>query len=162
MREQIARIRVDRTVGVEQCVDQVRILRQERSFAEESVPCRKDRKSDRDRAITEIRLLIRELKALLTVADTEIERKDLAAASKVVRRVFETEERTADARDTAVHRDLLTAFLLDLDDQVNVRIRFVSSRFDILVLIDRIEVLRLVDAHQREFEEILVIYVAFV
>ena len=57
----------------------------------------------------------------MAIAGREVERKHLTTTEQVVGRVFKTEERAADAGDTAVERDLLptsfTYFQREIDRQ---------------------------------------------
>jgi hypothetical protein len=161
--EQITLIHPDRRERIErQIVKKILILREERSFTKEFITRCKDRKSDRDRPIAEIRFLIGELQALLPITDTDRDGQDLAASCKVVGRILKSKRRSAKTAGRAVERDLLASFLANLDGQVNVTLLFVRAGLDVLIFVDRVKVLRLVYTRDRDLKPVLVIDVAFV
>ena len=98
----------------------------------------------------------------MTVSDTDGERKHFTAAGKVIGRIFQAKERTADARNAAVERDLLAPFFFDLDDQIDIALFFVGSLFNVLFRIDRVEVLSLIQALDRDAQIIVIVDIAFV
>ena len=87
-----------------------------------------ERKPDRNRTITEIGLCERELEGSLAIACRQIDRERFAASQKIVGRILQTEERTADARESAVKGDLLATALLHLKVNVNQALLCVGAK----------------------------------
>ncbi len=80
----------------------------------------------------------------MAVTGGKVERQHFAASEQVVGRVFETEERTTDTRNTAVKRNLLAPAFADLQRQIYRRFFIVGATIDVFILVDRIEVTELI------------------
>src|SRR5206468_3020991 len=67
-----------------------------------------------------------------------------------------------DTGQSAVERNLLTAFFLDLDDQIDIAFLLVRADLDIAVLIDWIKILRLIKPDERDLKIILIVYITLI
>ena len=112
--------------------------------------------------VLKVRLGEREDERTLPVAGRQIDRERFAAPEQVIGRVFETEERAADAGDAAVKGNLLAAALVHFDRHVNFAAFLVLPEVNVLFFVNRIEEAELVEAQDREFQIALVVNVAFV
>src|SRR5438128_5032487 len=121
-----------------------KIRRQRGAFAEKLLRIGKDRKSRSYRPVANVWLRERKTEAALPVARREIERENLAAPEQVVCRIVQAKERSADSRNAAVERNFLAAFLGNFYREVDQRLFFIRAKVRVLVLIDRIEVPKLI------------------
>src|SRR3989440_42545 len=76
--------------------------------------------------------------------------------------MLKSEERSTNARDTAVEGNLLPPFFADLDRDVDQALFFVGAKIGVLIFVDRIEVAELVQARDGIFKVLLIVNVALI
>ena len=120
-----------------------------------------DLQAERDRLVAEVGLGKAEAEVPRQVADVGLYRQRLAETEEVVGLVVQADEGSRKAADTAVQADRVLALLLELQQQVDGVVVGVLTALGVLLGLERLEVVQLVQAQDRQLPELAVVDLAF-